>query len=157
MHQDVSKIIAAAEYLADASLDAVKFASRAMASTVSSRRLLWLRHWRADMKSKWRLTAAPYKSSSLFGAALDSALVKGRDKKRVLPSSYRRPDRRYSPYPRQSFRSNQAAGGPSFHRSSSFTYHQASDQASFRDRGRRQSGFKRPSRGSFSRAPRRGK
>lgn len=52
MHQDVTKLIAAVEYSADASLDAAKFASRALASTVVSRSLLLLRHWRADSKSK---------------------------------------------------------------------------------------------------------
>lgn len=44
LQQDVAKRVAAAEYSADASLDAAKFASRALASTVSSRRILWLRN-----------------------------------------------------------------------------------------------------------------
>lgn len=70
---------------------------------VTSHRLLWLKYWRVNMKSKWRLTTVPFKGSSLFGAALDSVLVEGHDKKKVIPSSYRRPDRRYSPYPRQPF------------------------------------------------------
>lgn len=52
LHQDINKILPATEYSADASLNAAKFASRALVSMVTSRRLLWLRHWRADLKSK---------------------------------------------------------------------------------------------------------
>lgn len=96
--------MAATEYSTDASLDAAKFASCALASTVTSCHLLWLRHWRVDMKSKWKLAytfkgcicKAPYKGSSLFGEALEQILVE--DKRKIMPSSYRRPDRRYLPY-----------------------------------------------------------
>ncbi|XP_013923000.1 PREDICTED: uncharacterized protein LOC106549784, partial [Thamnophis sirtalis] len=49
--QDVNKIIAAVEYSANASLNATKFSSRALASNVTSHCLLWLRHWKADMKA----------------------------------------------------------------------------------------------------------
>lgn len=154
LQQDVAKLIAAAEYSADASLDAVKFSARALASTVSSRRLLWLRNWRADAKSKWRLTAAPYKGSALFGASLDSVLVENRDKKKVLPTLLRRQERRYSPYPRPSFRQDQSS---TYQRSSQFSYQPASDRSSFRDRGRRSSSFRRPFRAPASRYPRRGK
>lgn len=40
LHQNINKLIAAAEYSADATLNAAKFASRVLASNVTSRRLL---------------------------------------------------------------------------------------------------------------------
>ncbi|XP_060542553.1 lamina-associated polypeptide 2-like isoform X2 [Pantherophis guttatus] len=67
LHQDINKIVAATEYSADVSLNAAKFASRALVLTVTSRRLVWLCHWRANLKSKWKLASAPYKGSFLFG------------------------------------------------------------------------------------------
>lgn len=121
VHQDLQKLIAALEYSADATLTAATFASRALVSTVTSRRLLWLRSWRADVRSKWRLASAHYKGSLLFGAALDPVLVEGRNKKMVLPysssssSSFpspRRAERRYTPYlSRQPFRTDSGPGG----------------------------------------------
>lgn len=42
-HQDLNKIVAALQFTADATLIATRFASRAMASSVASHRLLWLR------------------------------------------------------------------------------------------------------------------
>lgn len=77
VHQDINKLVVTTEYSADASLNAAKFASLARASTVTSRRLLWLRHWRVDMKSKWKLSVDPYEGSSIFGAALDLVLDEG--------------------------------------------------------------------------------
>lgn len=79
LYQDINKLVAATEYSADAFLDVAKFASRALVSAVTSRRLLWLRHWRADMKAKWKLASAPYKGSALFGDALESILIEGKD------------------------------------------------------------------------------
>lgn len=93
LHQDVNKLVAAVEYSADASLNAAKFASRALASAVTSRRMFWLRNWRADARTKWKLASAPYKATKLFGAALDPILVEDKDKRKVLPSSYRRQER----------------------------------------------------------------
>lgn len=86
LHQDINKIVAATKYAADASLNSVKFTSRALASSVTSRREFWLRHWKANQKVKWHLMAAPYKEPHLFGAALDPVLVKDKDKRKVLPS-----------------------------------------------------------------------
>lgn len=90
LHQDISKLVAAAEYSADVSLDAAKFASRSLTATVASRQLLWLRQWRADTKSKWQLTSIPFKGNNLFGDALTPILVEDKDKRKVMPSSYRR-------------------------------------------------------------------
>lgn len=80
LHQDINKIIAATEYSADASLNSVKFASQALASTVTSKRLFWLHHWKADLK--WNLAAALYKVRNLFGEALDPVLIEDRIKER---------------------------------------------------------------------------
>lgn len=96
IQQDINKMVAAVEYSADASLDAAKFAAKAMASMVTSRRLLWLLPWHADLKSKWKLASAPYKGADLFGAALEPILVEGKDKWKVLPVSYQRLDQIHS-------------------------------------------------------------
>ncbi|XP_070605566.1 titin-like [Erythrolamprus reginae] len=90
-HQDIKKLVAAAEFSADATLNSAKFASRAIASSVIARRLLWLRHWQADMKFKWKLASSPYKGDKLFGDALEPLLVETKDKKKVLPHSDRKP------------------------------------------------------------------
>lgn len=52
LHQDINKIVAATEYSADASLNSVKFASRALVSTITSRRLFWLWGWKAAAKAR---------------------------------------------------------------------------------------------------------
>lgn len=97
--------MAVTEYSADASLSSAKFASWSLASTITSRCLFRLRGWKADAKAKWKLTAAPYKAPTLFGAALESVLVQDKDKRKILPSSYQRTERRYAPYSqRQPFR-----------------------------------------------------
>lgn len=158
LHQDINKIVAATEYSADASLNSVKFASRALASTVSARRLFWLRQWKADLKSKWRLASAPFKAPNLFGAALDPVLIEDRDKRKVLPTSFRRSDRRYTPYSqRQSFRPYSATPGSSFRRPSFSGGDRAQGRDSFRDRGRFQQPAKRPYRSSNFKQSRRGK
>lgn len=158
LHQDINKLVAATEYLADASLDAAKFASRALLSAVTSRRLLWLCHWRADMKAKWKLASVPYKGSALLGDALDPILIEGKDKRKVLPSSYKRPDSRYSPYSqRQIFRPDSGPRGYYFQCLYSQGFDCPSDRLSFRDRGRCQLPAKRPFRGTAARSFRQGK
>lgn len=99
--------------MTDASLHSAKFASRALASTVTSRHLFWLRNWKVDAKAKWKLAAAPYKATNLFGPALDPVLVEDKDKRKVFPVAYRRPQRHYTPCSqRQPFRTNQASPSP---------------------------------------------
>ncbi|XP_013917310.1 PREDICTED: uncharacterized protein LOC106545317, partial [Thamnophis sirtalis] len=83
--QDIRKIIVAVEYSANASLAATKFSSRALASNVTSRRLLWLRHWQVDVKTKWKLISAPFKGGKLFGETLDPFLMESKDKCKILP------------------------------------------------------------------------
>lgn len=78
LYQDVNKLVAAAEYSADASLNAVRFASRALFSAITSRRRFC--NWRADAKTKWKLASVPYKAPNLFGVALDPLLIEDKDK-----------------------------------------------------------------------------
>ncbi|XP_070605557.1 uncharacterized protein [Erythrolamprus reginae] len=92
-HQDIKMLVAAAEYSAEATLTSAKFASRALASTVTARRLLWLRRWKVDPNYKWKLATSPYKGGKLFGEVLEPLLVETKDKRKVLPTSSRR-----SPY-----------------------------------------------------------
>lgn len=158
LHQIVNKLVAAAEYSADASLNAAKFASRALSSAVTSRRLFWLRNWRADAKTKWKLASAPYKTPNLFGAALEPLLIEDKDKRKILPSSYRRPERRYTPYTqKQPFRSFLASGGAYHQQAYAQGTDRSSDRQSFRDRGHNQRPAKRPFQGSGHRSFRRGK
>uniref|UniRef100_A0A2D4PTA0 Lamina-associated polypeptide 2 alpha C-terminal domain-containing protein n=1 Tax=Micrurus surinamensis TaxID=129470 RepID=A0A2D4PTA0_MICSU len=65
-HRDMAKIKAAMEFSADATFNAVKFSARAMASQVAARRLLWLKHWQADIKNKWRLASAPIEKKEVI-------------------------------------------------------------------------------------------
>lgn len=158
LHQDINKLVAATEYLADASLTAAKFASWAMAAAVTNRRLFWLRTWRADNKAKWKLASAPFAAPSLFGACLEPILIEDKDKRKVLPSSYRWPEKRYMPYAqRQPFRSYSGSSGPYFQRSYTQNSDRASDRQPFRDRARNQSQSKRPFKGAGYRPACRGK
>lgn len=80
-HQDFNKVVVAAEFTMDATLTSAKFRAWAIASSVTPRHLLWLRHWQADTKRKWRLASAPFKGTKLFGTSLDPLLVEARDKR----------------------------------------------------------------------------
>lgn len=118
--QDISKIIVALEFSADATLNSSRFAAKAIGSSIAARRLLWLRQWQADAKSKWRLASSPFEGPKLFGAPLEPLLVESKDKKRILPSLSRRsefrsqssfrpfrsPEGRYSGNRRQRFSSS---------------------------------------------------
>lgn len=98
LQQDLNKIIAAVQFSADTMLNTARFASKTMASALAARRLLWLRHWQADAHHKWRLSSAPFTGDKLFGPALDPLLVEMKDKRKMLPTSQRRGDFRYSPF-----------------------------------------------------------
>lgn len=146
LYHNINKLVAATEYSADTSLDAAKFASHALASlAVTSRRLLWLRQWKADLKSKWKLASAPYKGSALFGEVLDPMLIETKDKRKVLPSSYHRLDCQYSPFSqRQPFQPDSRPSGSYFQQPYSQGFNCSSDRQAFRDRGRCQLPSKHP-------------
>lgn len=103
-HQDLNKILAALEFSADATLNSSRFAAKAIGSSVTSRRLLWLRNWQADAKSKWRLATASFDSPSLFGVPLEPLLIETKIKRRILPNVSRRSEQRPSAALFRSFR-----------------------------------------------------
>lgn len=110
--QDLSKILAALEFSADATLNSSRFAAKSIGSSVTARRLLWLRNWQADAKSKWRLATSAFEGPSLFGAPLEPLLIETKDKRRILPSVSRRSEHRSSNAPFRSFRTFNSYSGP---------------------------------------------
>lgn len=104
-------MLKAGSFTADATLDGMIFASRALASSVVARRGLWLRAWQADIHSKQLVAAYPYKGGKLFGPALDRILVETKDKKEALPRSLKRFDQRSQSFRAStSFRQNRFRG-----------------------------------------------
>lgn len=85
-------MIVALEYSVDATLNSSRFAAKAIGYSVATSRLLWLRQWQANAKSKWRLATSPFDGSNLFGAPLEPLLMESRDKRRILPNMSRRLD-----------------------------------------------------------------
>ncbi|XP_013910711.1 PREDICTED: bystin isoform X2 [Thamnophis sirtalis] len=105
LHQDLSKLLAATQFSADATLNAVKYGSKALSTSVVCRRLVWLRNWQADAKAKWKLAKSPFTGGFLFGESLGSVLDRNKDKRKVLPTATRQPDQHPLPYFRRpSFR-----------------------------------------------------
>lgn len=98
MHRDISKLVAAVQFLAHAMLNVARFASRAIASSVATCRLLWLCPWQADTYHKWQLALPPFKGERLFGESLYLILVESRDKRKVMPSMSRKGNFRPFPY-----------------------------------------------------------
>ncbi|XP_013907088.1 PREDICTED: uncharacterized protein LOC106537476 [Thamnophis sirtalis] len=149
-HEDINNLIAAAEFSADATLNSVRFASKSIGSSVTGRRVLWLRNWKSNMKFKWKLACAPFKGEKLFGEALEPILIETRDKKKVLPSTFRKPNKQSSPYfQKPPFRAADTAEDCSQPQRAYFQRpdHQ-SDSPRYRGRGRQQFQSKRPLRGS---------
>ncbi|XP_039222345.1 uncharacterized protein LOC120318592 isoform X3 [Crotalus tigris] len=92
VHQTLTKLVAASQYMADASLHAARYSSRAIAADISARRLLWLKNWHADLKAKWCLAIQPYNGRHLFGEALNPYLVEGKDKRKTMIKMSKRGD-----------------------------------------------------------------
>lgn len=110
VQEGLSRILKANSFVALATLDSLVFTSRAMAASVYARRSLWLRAWQVDNKSKQMVAAYPFTGEKLFGPLLENILVETRDKRKALPKSLRRPDRRgrqgFTPNSTYSFRSS---------------------------------------------------
>lgn len=158
IHQDINKIVAATEYSADVSLTAAKYASRALASCVTNRRLFWLRNWKADSKAKWKLASSAFKAPALFGSSLEPLLVEDKEKQKILPSSYRRLEHRFVPYnQRQPFRAAPGSSGSYAQRQFGQGGDRGSDRQAFRDRSCNQTFAKRPFQGAGFRSAKRGK
>lgn len=101
-----SRMLKASSFVAEATLDGMIFASKAMASSVVARRGIWLRTWQAEMHSKQLVASYPFKGEKLFGPSLDKILVKTKVKKKALPKSLRKTEQRAQPFCYSSFRPN---------------------------------------------------
>lgn len=102
--EGATRLLKAASFSSDASLDAATFASRAMASSAVARRGIWLRAWPADLRAKNIVSSYPFQGEKLFGEALERILIETKDKKKAMPKTIRRPDRRG--FDRHSFRNS---------------------------------------------------
>lgn len=104
LQEGLNRLLKANAFVADATLDSLVFTSRSMAASVHARRALWLRAWQADNRSKQILAAYPFTGETLFGPKLEKILVETRDKRKALPKSLRRNDRRgKQTYPSSNF------------------------------------------------------
>lgn len=92
--EGATRLLKAASFSSDVTLDASTFASRAMASSAVARRGIWLRAWPADLRVKNIVVAYPFQSEKLFGNALNRILIETKDKKKTIPKTIRHPDRR---------------------------------------------------------------
>lgn len=158
VHQDVTKIRAALEYMADVSLQSAKYSARAIASNVAARRLFWLRNWKADTKHKWRVAAAPYTKGQLFGESLSSYLTENKDKKKVLAHVTKKSGKRFVPFNRrQSFRGGSDRPSWSGYRPFQSGPDRSSDRSGYRDKTGPQFQPKRSFRGRGGRPFRKSK
>uniref|UniRef100_A0ACB8FK42 Uncharacterized protein n=1 Tax=Sphaerodactylus townsendi TaxID=933632 RepID=A0ACB8FK42_9SAUR len=102
--------------------DSVTFAARAMASSVAARRLLWLRAWQTDWKSKALVCECAFQGQKLFRDELNDFLVDPKEKPKHLPKSFRKFDRKTSsstnfrPYQSQTFQPSFNQGKRDFRR-----------------------------------------
>lgn len=68
---EVEKTALAPAFAADASLDAVQFSARAMASNVAARRNTWPRNWEDGLLAQAKVAGVPSTGTHLFGDGLD--------------------------------------------------------------------------------------
>lgn len=100
--EGANRVLKAACYTADATLDSMVFASKSISSAAAARRTLWLKAWHTSYQDKLIVTGYPFQGDRLFGDALDKILIKTREKKKAMPRSLRSQDRRSNTH--QSFR-----------------------------------------------------
>lgn len=94
LREGASRMLKATSFTADATLDALIFSSRAVASSTVARRGIWLRAWQADIHSKQIVTGYPFQVEKLFGSCLYRILIETRDKKKALPRFLCKTDRK---------------------------------------------------------------
>uniref|UniRef100_A0ACB8EY80 Uncharacterized protein n=1 Tax=Sphaerodactylus townsendi TaxID=933632 RepID=A0ACB8EY80_9SAUR len=70
--------------------------ARSMASSVATRRLLWLRAWQTDWRSKAMVSECAFQGEKLFGEDLKEFLVDPKEKPKHLPKPSRNFDRKPS-------------------------------------------------------------
>ncbi|KAL8213096.1 UNVERIFIED_CONTAM: hypothetical protein K2H54_060713 [Gekko kuhli] len=88
----LERIEKASAFMADGSLDSMRFSARAMASAVVARRHLWLKSWNIDSLSKTNVATYAFLGGKLFGDTLNRILIETKGKVKVLPYSTRRKD-----------------------------------------------------------------
>uniref|UniRef100_A0ACB8EQN7 Uncharacterized protein n=1 Tax=Sphaerodactylus townsendi TaxID=933632 RepID=A0ACB8EQN7_9SAUR len=94
--EGVNRMLKAASFAADATLDSVTFSARSMASLVATRRLLLLRAWQMDWRSKSLVLECAFQCEKLFGEDLKEFLVDPKEKPKHLPKPFRGFDRKPS-------------------------------------------------------------
>uniref|UniRef100_A0ACB8GD79 Uncharacterized protein n=1 Tax=Sphaerodactylus townsendi TaxID=933632 RepID=A0ACB8GD79_9SAUR len=92
----VNRMLKAASFAADATLDSVTFSARSMASSVAAVGLLWLRAWQTDWRSKAMVSECAFQGEKLFGEDLKEFLVDPKEKPKHLPKPSRNFDRKPS-------------------------------------------------------------
>lgn len=90
----------AGDFVAEASVDTIRSASKSMLASVMARRALWLKPWTADPASKSNWCRIPFDGEHLFGTKLDTAISKVTGGKSGLIPSDRRPKQRPPPFKR---------------------------------------------------------
>uniref|UniRef100_A0ACB8FJI1 Uncharacterized protein n=1 Tax=Sphaerodactylus townsendi TaxID=933632 RepID=A0ACB8FJI1_9SAUR len=114
--EGVNRMLKAANFVADATLDAVTFLPRSLASSVATRQLLWLRAWQTNWRSKTMVSECAFHGHKLFGEELNEFLVDPKEKPKHLPKqahgldkkpssqSFFRPQQSTSQFKRDNFR-----------------------------------------------------
>lgn len=101
--EGATRMLKAVSFMSDATLDAMVFASRFLSSAAAARRTIWLRAWPTTYQDKAIVTSCPFQGDKLFGEALERILIETTDKKKAMPQSLRRGNKR--PFWHQGFRS----------------------------------------------------
>lgn len=91
--ESANRVLKAAAYTADATLDSMVFAPKSMSSAVARRRTIWLKAWHTSYQDKLIVTGCPFQGDCLFGDALDRILMETREEKKAMPRSLKRQDR----------------------------------------------------------------
>lgn len=104
--EGATRMLKATSFAADATLDGMISASRAIGFSVVARRGIWLHAWQADLHSKQLVAAYLYRGGKLFGPSLEEILVETKDKKKALPKTLRKSDQRGPSFRFLAFRTN---------------------------------------------------
>ncbi|XP_066450109.1 uncharacterized protein [Eleutherodactylus coqui] len=89
-------------FLADASMETVRFGARTAALSNTARRAVWVKEWSGDLTSKNKLCTLPFRGTRIFGPDLDRLLEKAADKNQGLPA-IRPPKRPFTPRPSSTY------------------------------------------------------
>ncbi|XP_068128310.1 lamina-associated polypeptide 2-like [Hyperolius riggenbachi] len=93
-----------ADFVGEASMDILRSLSRIMLNSVTAKRAMWLKSWRADMGSKQNWVKIPYDGVSLFGNEMDKAISRVTGGKSGLIPQDRPQKRNFPPNRKQNTR-----------------------------------------------------